>query len=372
MISKILRKIFFFCFLIFFALSFSKEDVFAQEYGDDPKTYKGQILESIVETCEGGVTDSGYICVKYRVKILDGDHKDEEIESLVSAVNNKEEIFKNGKDVYVSLASGEEFGDQWNVESYSREKGLAYLFVAFIVLILLITGSKGAKAIVGLIFSFAILYLFAIPNINMGSNIILISLVSILLLLIASTFVTYGFNKKSLIAFISSSLGIFIIFVLGYFVVKSFDLHGTGEESAFMLYDTVSKSLSLSSIYLLGIVIGALGVLDDVTVGQTSSMMEIYRANQSLTSRELYTKAMNIGKDHIASMINTLFIAYAGSSFTLVMLLSANSPDFRILINTEFVVEVIVRTLVASIGLILVVPLTTYIASHMVVKKSLN
>jgi uncharacterized membrane protein len=77
---------------------------------------------------------------------------------------------------------------------------------------------------------------------------------------------------------------------------------------------------------------------------------------------------MNVGKDHIASMVNTLFIAYAGSSFALVMLLSANSPDFRILINEGFIVEEIVRTLVASIGLILVVPLTSFIASRLVVK----
>jgi uncharacterized membrane protein len=135
-----------------------------------------------------------------------------------------------------------------------------------------------------------------------------------------------------------------------------------------MLFDTTNGGIKLSTVFLLSIVIGALGVLDDVTVGQASSMIEIYNTDRKLTEIELFKKSMNIGKDHISSMVNTLFIAYAGSSFSLVMLLSANSPDLRILLNTGFVVEEIVRTLVASIGLILIVPLTSFISSIVVVK----
>jgi uncharacterized membrane protein len=186
--------------------------------------------------------------------------------------------------------------------------------------------------------------------------------------LCAATFVTYGLNKKSLIAFSSTLLGILIIITIGYVVTTALDINGLGEEEAAMLFDTTQGVVRLSWVFLLSIVIGALGVLDDVTVGQVSSMLEIYETDKTLPPKELFRKAMNVGKDHIASMVNTLFIAYAGSSFALVMLLSANSPDFRILINEGFIVEEIVRTLVASIGLILVVPLTSFIASRLVVK----
>lgn len=369
MMIKNIYKLFF-CFVLSLSFLFSFIDsLFAQEYEQVITNYKGEIKESIIEDCNTGM---GYICVKYVVEILDGDMKGQEIESIVSAVNSEEEVFKEGKSVYLSLTSSEDFENQWNVESYAREGDLLIVFGVFVLLIFLVTGFKGIKAIIGLLLSFVILYSFAIPNINNGMNLLLISFVSIVLLLFASTFVTYGFNKKSLIGFVSSLLGVIIIFVVGSIVVNWLDLNGTGEESAYMLYDTVSKSFSLSSIYLLGIVIGALGVLDDVTIGQTSTMMEIFSVNKNLSSKELYSKTMNVGKDHISSMINTLFIAYAGSSFTLVMLLSANNPDFRILINTEFVVEEIARTLVASIGLILVVPLTTYIASTFVVKTKGN
>jgi len=262
------------------------------------KNYKGEIKEAIVEDCSG---ESDYICVKYRVEVLDGDMKGQEIESIVSAVNGEDDIFKDGRTVYISLTSSEDFENQWNVESYAREGMLLMVFLAFVILIFFVTGFKGFRAIIGLVLSFVILYAFTIPNLNNGANLILISLVSIVLLLFASTFITYGFNKKSLIAFISSVLGVIIIFLLGSFIVKWMDLGGTGEESASMLYDAVSKSFSLSSIYLLGIVIGALGVLDDVTVGQTSTMMEIYSVDKSLSSKELYTRTMNVGKDHTYS-----------------------------------------------------------------------
>lgn len=353
--------------LAFVFLSLFSKPVLAQEeYQIETKNFKGKIKESIIEDCN---EDLGYICVKYKVEILDGEYKGKEVESIVSAVNSKDDIFREGSTVYLSLTSSEDFDDQWNVESYSREGMLLMVFAVFVLLIFFVTGFKGFKSIVGLILSFVVIYLFTIPNINNGASILLISITSIFLLLIATTFVTYGFNKKSLIAFISSVFGVLIIFLVGLFVVNWLDIAGNGEESAAMLYDTLSKSFSLPSVYLLGIVIAALGVLDDVTVGQTSTMMEIYDANKSLSSKELYSRTMNVGKDHIASMINTLFIAYAGSSFTLIMLLSANNPTFGILINTEFIVEEIIRTLVASIGLILVAPLTTYIASVLVVKQ---
>lgn len=365
-----LKKVIAIGIFVFFSLLGFSNSVFAQEHLEELETYKGKVLESVVVDCDDISGESEFICVKYSVEILDGDRKNDSVETLISAVNSEADFFKKGKIVYLSLYSSEELGDQWNIESYSREGQLLFLLLIFVVLILLVTGFRGIKAVLGLVLSFIVIYFVAIPNINstLNGNILPIAILTVFLLLIASTFVTYGFNRKSLIAFISSILGVIFIFCVGFVVVKALDISGTGEESAVMLYDTISKSFSLSSIYLLGIVIGALGVLDDVTIGQVSSMMEIYQTDSSLTSKVLYRKAMNIGKDHIASMINTLFIAYAGSSFTLVILLAANNPNFRILINTEFLVEEIVRTLVASICLILVVPVTTYISSIVLVK----
>lgn len=335
---------------------------------ESQEVWKGEILEQKEVDC-GMITQGQEIkCFSYDIEILSGEHEGEIVETMPTWINNEEDLFEEGSKVYVSKTQDLEGDEVWTVESYSREGSLLFLGLIFVVVIVLVTGLRGVTSTVGLLISFFTLYLFAIPRMNMGANFLLISLATLFVLLCASTFVTYGLNIKSLIAFVSTFLGILIIASIGYIVVSSLNISGSGEEASAMLFDTTAGAVKLSSVFLFSILVGALGVLDDVTVGQASSMMELYETDRSLTAKELFKKSMNIGKDHISSMVNTLFIAYAGSSFSLVMLLSANNPDFRILINTGFIVEEIVRTLVASIGLVLIVPLTSFLASRIIVK----
>ena len=338
----------------------------AQENIEKSEVLKGEILESKEVACDGISQEQEYQCIMYTIRILNENYGD--IDTMPTWINNREDIFKVGSKVYVSSMEDLDGQTVWSVESYSRENSLLFLLLLFIFLIVLIAGKRGFWATVGLIVSFFVLYFFAIPRLNQGQSIFLVGSTTLLLLLFASTFLTYGFNIKSIISFISSLIGISIIAGLGALLISKLNISGSGEEASAMLFDTTNGGIKLSTVFLLSIVIGALGVLDDVTVGQASSMIEIYNTDRKLTEIELFKKSMNIGKDHISSMVNTLFIAYAGSSFSLVMLLSANSPDLRILLNTGFVVEEIVRTLVASIGLILIVPLTSFISSIIVVK----
>lgn len=334
----------------------------------EPEVYKAKILQQNETECTGMTEEIEFKCFNYNIEVLSGEYEGEVIETMPTWINNEDDLFKENSKVYVSQTKDIEGNEAWTIESYSRENGLLFLVILFVILIVAITGVRGLTSTLGLIISFCILYFFAVPRLNMGADFLLISVITLLVLLCACTFITYGFNFKSLIAFLSTFLGILIIASVGYLVVSWLNISGTGEEASAMLFDTTAGVVRLSSVFLLSILIGAMGVLDDVTVGQVSSMMEIYDTDKSLGSKELFKKTMNIGKDHIASMVNTLFIAYAGSSFSLIMLLSANNPNFRILINTGFVIEEIVRTLVASIGLILVVPLTSFIASRIIVK----
>jgi len=354
-----------------FASNIEVEELLSQGGQEEPvgrEIFKGRIIKQEKVDCGMMGGGSEIDCFSYKVEVLEGQQKGDVVETMPTWITNEEALFNEGSKVYLSRTEGFEGEEVWTVESYSRESALLILAGVFVFLIILITGTRGLRATIGLLISFCTIYFFAIPRINGGSNFFLISTVAILILLCAVTFVTYGLNKKSLIAFGSTLLGILIIIAIGYIVTTSLDINGLGEEEATMLLDTTQGVIRLSWVFLLSIVIGALGVLDDVTVGQVSSMLEIYETDKTLPAKELFRKTMNVGKDHIASMVNTLFIAYAGSSFALVMLLSANSPDFRILINEGFIVEEIVRTLVASIGLILVVPLTSFIASRLIVK----
>jgi uncharacterized membrane protein len=339
-----------------------------QDFEEKKEVFKGTILEQKKVDCGVMVQGGDFECFNYEIEILGGEYESEVIETMPTWVSNEDDLFEEGSKVYVSQMTDIEGEQVWTVESYSRENALLILGIIFVVLIIAITGVRGVTATVGLAMSFFTLYFFAIPRINMGANFLLISILTVFILLCASTFITYGLNIKSLIAFMSTFLGILIIAGVGYLVISWLNISGTGEEASVMLFDTTQGVVRLSWVFLLSVIIGALGVLDDVTIGQASSMLEIYDTNKSLSANELFRKTMNIGRDHIASMVNTLFIAYAGSSFSLVMLLSLNNPNFRILINTGFIVEEITRALVASIGLILVVPLTSFIASRIIVK----
>lgn len=334
----------------------------------DTEVFKGKIINQNEVDCGIATQEVEFKCFNYEIEILSGEYEGEIVETMPTWISNEEDLFKESSVVYVSLSQDALGEELWVVESYSRETALLILGLIFVALIIIITGVRGVTATLGLAISFATLYFFAVPRMNMGASFFLISVVTLFVLLCASTFITYGLNTKSFIAFISTFLGILIIASIGYVVISWLNISGTGEEASAMLFDTTQGVVRLSSVFLLSIVIGALGVLDDVTIGQASSMIEIYQTDKTLDSNQLFKKTMNIGKDHIASMVNTLFIAYAGSSFSLVMLLSANNPDFRILINTGFIVEEIVRTLVASIGLILIVPLTSFLASRIIVK----
>lgn len=335
---------------------------------EEEQIYKGKVIQSNIVSCGEFTDQEDFNCLNYEVEILEGEYEGQVVETMPTWLKSSDDTFTDNSDVYISLMQDYEGNDVWSIQSYSRENSLLFLFLVFVVLIVLITGVRGLRATIGLAISFLILYFFAVPRISQGEGIFLIAVLTLAVLLVASTFVTYGFNIKSLIAFTSTFLGILIISALGYFVISWLNISGMGEESSAMLADNMFGTIQLSNVFLLSIVIGALGVLDDVTVGQASSMIEIFETDKNLDSNQLYKKSMNIGKDHIASMVNTLFIAYAGSSFTLIMLLSVSNPDFRVLLNTGFVVEEIVRTLVASIGLVLIVPLSAFLASRIIVR----
>lgn len=364
---KFLKYLKIFLFTLLFSPIFLSV-VYASEDESKSRVFKGEVLTQKEVSCGDMVEGLEYSCISYEVKILDGEYLGKEVSTMPTWVNNEEDFFKVGSKVYISYGEDIQGNEIWSIESYSKEGQLLSLFLIFVILIIVITGIRGLRATFGLSITFFVLYFFAVPRINMGESILLISGITLFILLCASTFVTYGFNIKSLISFTSTFLGILFIIILGYLVISKLNISGSGEESAAMLYESTEGMIKLSNIFLLSIVIGALGVLDDVTIGQASSIIELYTANKQLTSKELFKRSMNIGRDHISSMVNTLFVAYAGSSFSLIMLLSANNPDFRILINTGFVVEEIVRTLVASIGLVLVVPLTSFLASKIVVR----
>jgi uncharacterized membrane protein len=148
--------------------------------------------------------------------------------------------------------------------------------------------------------------------------------------------------------------------------MKLINIDGAGSEEAFLLFSQTDGGINLSEIYFLSVLISAVGILDDVVMSQISSVNEIFDTDNSLTTLNLYSKAMNIGRDHVSSMINTLFVAYAGSSLFLVMLLTYSSGGIGNILKTDVISEEIVRTVIPSLGILLIVPITTLIAAKLI------
>ncbi|HET7142412.1 MAG TPA: YibE/F family protein, partial [Anaerolineales bacterium] len=139
-------------------------------------------------------------------------------------------------------------------------------------------------------------------------------------------------------------------------------LNGIGDENVMFLMQAMETPINLRGLLLGGMIIGALGVLDDLVTTQSSAVFELHHANPNFGFRALYNSAMRIGQDHVAATVNTLVLAYAGASLPMLLLFSLARGDYGYLINFSFIAEEIVRTLVGSLGLIAAVPLTTVIA----------
>jgi uncharacterized membrane protein len=185
--------------------------------------------------------------------------------------------------------------------------------------------------------------------------------------------IVYGWTSKSKIAISGMLIGVFITAIISKLFSDFASLTGATVEEVMFLKDYLGEGIDFRGLLLASFILGSLGILDDIAITQVSTTEELSLTNRGLKRSDLYKKAMRIGIDHIASMINTLFLAYAGASFILLLLFGLKEAPFGSVgdvLNHEVVATEVVRTLVGSIGLILTVPITTYLAAHYYGKKS--
>lgn len=263
----------------------------------------------------------------------------------------------------VILQTDPVFEGLYSVTDKVRTGALIKLFIVFLATILLVSGTAGMRSILGLAFSFTIIFKFVLPQILLGSNPVTVALMASVLILSVSYYLTHGINHKSTIAIMGTLGALCVTGVLASVFASSASLSGFGSEEASFLLDKLPME-SFYSLLLAGIIIGSLGVLDDITISQASIVQELSQANHKLGIRDLYIRAMRIGHDHISSLVNTLVLVYAGSALPLLLLFLTSESSFAQLLNYEAMAEEIVRTLVGSIGLVSAVPLTTLIAAY--------
>jgi len=308
--------------------------------------------------------DYNTITKEVKLLLLSGKNKKQEIVTDFSITPGQNTI-QVGDTVIVEEIYRVDGATLYLISDNYRLNALWIIFGIFILLLLIFSGLRGVTSLAGLIFSILILTCFTIPQIVAGQSPLLISIISAFVIAFISIYLSHGFKQRTTIAVISTCITITIAIALAYLFTSITKLSGMGSEEAFQLsvWGPLS-SIDFRGLLLGGIIIGALGVLDDVTTTQSAAIDEISKANKSLTSKELYKRGASIGREHITSLVNTLALAYVGASLPLLLIFIANPRPIWAIINSQMISEEIIRTLVGSIALILAVPITTLMAAY--------
>lgn len=299
------------------------------------------------------------------LELLTGKHKGEAytVRNTVEMVNPYRLIFKPGEKLYVYVFENDD-GKVGNIHIYERVKdtALIWLVIAFLGLLVLIGRMKGFKAMITLCVTVALIGFVMLPLILQGFNPVLVAVVIVALTTTFSLVVISGWNKKTRTAILGTVGGVLVAALIAAIVGKIAVLTGLGDEQATMLaYIPKNRHLDFKGILLAGIIIGALGAVMDVALSIASAMWEIEENSPKITTKQLIASGMNIGKDIMGSMSNTLILAYVGGSLHLLLLFTAYNITFIEIFNMDMIASEIVRAVAGSIGLIATIPLTTWI-----------
>jgi uncharacterized membrane protein len=331
-------------------------------------TFGSQTVRAeVTQIIEEGVIDLGGRQQPYqiaRVNILEGQYAGiiMEIDYGKRQVRSDDYRLAPGDQVIVSISKSPDNVVSAYFVDYVRVRPLAWLLGVFVVSILLISRWKGLRSILGMLFSLFVIIEYIIPNILAGEDPLRVSIIGSMLLLGVTLYLTYGWTRKSHAAVLGMILSLILTGGLAALFIVVARLNGSGDENTMFLMQTMSAPINLRGLFLGGLIIGALGVLDDLVMTQASAVFELHHANPALGFRGLYNSAMRIGQDHVAATVNTLVLAYAGASLPMFLMFTLGHGDYGYLVNFAVIAEEIVRTLVGSLGLIAAVPLTTVIA----------
>jgi uncharacterized membrane protein len=336
--------------------------------GDGFATFGADTVRAeVLQIIEEGQIDLGGSFQTYqiaRVNILEGPYEGipMEIDYGRRQVRPDDYLLEPGDKILVSLTKTQDNVINAYFADYVRTTPILWLTFIFAIAIILISQWKGIRALVSMAFSLYIIIGYIIPHILIGEDPLRVSIIGSMMLLGVSLYLTYGWTLKTHAAVVSMVLVLLLTGALsGLFVVFA-KLNGTGDENVMFLMQLMESPINLRGLLLGGMIIGALGVLDDLVTTQASAVFELHHANPNLGFRGLYNAAMRIGQDHVAATVNTLVLAYAGASLPMMLMFSLGQGDYGYLVNFSFIAEEIVRTLVGSLGLIAAVPITTTIA----------
>lgn len=335
---------------------------------DEMVTMKARVLEVIsseVRAVPGTSVES--LFQSLRVRILDGAQAGKEV-----TVENDFLELREGDVFYLMHTTNSIDGtDHYSVRDPYRLPWLGALFVLFLAVVLFFGGKQGLRGLLALGGGLFFIVFLLLPGILHGYSPVLVSVGVAALIIVLGSYVTHGFTRTTTTAVIGMVATVILTSVLAQLSIVLTRLSGFSEDEAIYLSFNTGGELDLAGLLLGGMIIGALGVLYDAAIGQSVAVEELTTAAPELSRFEIYKRALRIGREHVGALVNTLAIAYVGAALPLLLLFYGfGSESLEIALNREIFATEIVRTLVGSIGIILVVPITTLVATRMLVKSA--
>ncbi|MGW3126834.1 YibE/F family protein [Streptomyces sp. NPDC001123] len=307
--------------------------------------------------------DEDGTCKKATVRVDTGKDKGRTFTEIVQPDQSRQ--LHEGEQVVAAYEPSAPKDLQYSVTDVNRKFPMALLAGIFALAVVVVGRLRGVMALVALAVSFLLLTLFILPGILQGSNPLLMAVVGSSAIMLIALYICHGLSARTSVAVLGTLVSLCLIGLLGSEFIDWAALTGNTDDSTGLIHG-LYPSIDMSGLLLAGVIIGSLGVLDDVTVTQTSAVWELHEANPTMGWRGLYRAGIRIGRDHIASVVNTLVLAYAGAALPLLLLFSIAQSSVATVANSELVAEEIVRTLVGSIGLVASVPVTTLLAALVV------
>lgn len=342
------------------ALMLAPFGVGAQELHQDFTERASAVVRAITAEYDRPVIGTGATTTvqELRIELTSGERVGE-IVGLTSEVVR----LQVGDKIYVNRLIDISGNEYVTFMDFERRPVLIIVTAIFIALLLFFSRWQAVRALISLGGSIAAIFFILVPALLAGYNPALTSVAIAALVMGFVLFGTHGVNPRSIIAFGGTYTAVVVTGIIAYFSVDVMRLTGFSSDASVYLNFATNGELDLSGLLLGGIIIGILGILDDVSITQASVVQEIKRANPALRFTELYARAIRVGRDHIGSLVNTLALAYVGVSLPLILLYAKTSTNWWTSLNQEVIAVELIRIIVGSIGLIMAVPFTTLVAA---------
>ncbi len=334
-----------------------------EAYGFVSDFYEAEVTSLEAMDCPGQSVDplTSSECARVDFTLREGPHPgsvvSQELYNVAQGLR-----FDLGERVVLSYSPEAGPGFEYQFADRARLPVLGGLAVLFAVVVVALGRWRGLTALAGLAASLGVLLVFVLPAIIEGSSPVLVAVVGAAAIAFLALYLTHGFGDMTTVALLGTLGSLALTAALATLFVGLTRLSGFTEDSSFYL-TAANDGIDLRGLILAGMIIGGLGAIDDMTVTQASAVWQLHLADPSLSVRGLVSRGLTIGRDHVASTVNTLVLAYAGAAMPLMLLFVLANQSLGTVANSEVVATEIVRTLVGSIGLVAAVPLTTWLAA---------